>query len=96
MRKLLPVICTLSGGDMIDREAAWRSLLDTSLVERRRVRGGISLQVNPDAYSRLMELIELEKDCCAWIEFAADGESTVTMTADGPGELVLARMFEPS
>jgi hypothetical protein len=92
--KLLPVVCTLNGVEMVDREAAWRSLLASSLVERRPIQGGVSLQVKPDAYLRLLELIELEKDCCAWINFEADGQSTVKMTADGPGALVLAKMFK--
>lgn len=43
-----------------------------------------------------MELIELERECCAWIQFEVKEESVVTLTAEGDGEAVLARMFFPA
>jgi len=93
MVKRLPIVCTLTGGEMVDRSAAWQALLEESLVARVRIAGGISLTVKPEAYPAMINLIELEKTCCAWIKFDADGATTVKMTAKGPGALVLAGMF---
>ena len=46
----------------------------------------------PGAAAALLELIDLERECCAWIHFDIQG-SAVTLTADGGGEAVLAGMF---
>ena len=93
MLRPLPIVCTLTDRDMADRSAAWRALLQESLIARVRIAGGISLTVKPEAYPKLAGLIELESSCCAWINFDADGATTVKMTAKGAGELVLAGMF---
>jgi len=45
----IPIACTLSAGELADREAAWRTLLDSSLLARERVPGGLRLVVRPDA-----------------------------------------------
>ena len=41
-----------------------------------------------------MQLIDLERECCAWIHFEVSEGSAATLTADGAGEAVLAGMFE--
>jgi len=45
------------------------------------------------AAAALMDLIDLERECCAWIHFAVVEGSVVTLTADAGGEAVLAGMF---
>jgi len=40
-----------------------------------------------------MELIDLDRECCAWIHFEVGDGSVVTLTAEGDGEAVLAGMF---
>jgi hypothetical protein len=87
-----PIACVLSAADLADRRQAWRRLLNTSLLARERVPGGLRLTVRPGAGPQLTALVELERDCCPWITFATKGES-VTMTAPGDGEEVLIRMF---
>ncbi len=87
-----PIACTLTPSDLKDRGAAWRKLWASGLVHRDRVRGGIRLHAEPGAEEALLKLVDLERQCCAWIDFAVDG-STVTMTADADGEPVLAGMF---
>jgi hypothetical protein len=62
-------------------------------VKRDLVPGGIRLRVAPGAASALMELIDLERECCAWIHFEVSDGSVVTLTAGGDGEVVLAGMF---
>ena len=91
-----PIACTLSPDDLRDRSAVWRELLDSGQVWRSEVPGGIRLQAFPAAEKRLMELIDLERACCAWIDFEIRPDATVTLTAAGEGQAVLAGMFRPS
>jgi hypothetical protein len=88
-----PIACTLSAADLADREGAWRKLMSSGLVERDVVPGGIRLRPAPGAALALIELIDLERECCAWIRFHVGDSSIVTLTADGDGEAVLADMF---
>ena len=78
----------------MDRGAAWRKLWASGLLTRERVPGGIRLSAEPGATRALMDLIDLERECCAWINYAVEG-SAVTLTAGRVGEAVLARMFLP-
>jgi hypothetical protein len=90
-----PIMCTLSASELNDRGAAWRKLLGTGLVQRDRVPGGIRLRAQPGAEAALVQLIDLERECCAWINYELSNDSVVTLTADGDGEAVLAGMFLP-
>jgi len=63
------------------------------LVRRDVVPGGIRLTAEPGAAGSLLELIELERECCAWIQFEVR-DAVVTMTAPGDGEAVLTEMFK--
>ena len=87
-------MCTLTSADLKDRSGAWQKLFASGLLHRERVPGGIRLQAEPGAAQALAELIELERECCAWIDYQVDG-SVVTLTAEGEGEAVLAGMFAP-
>ncbi|HVC77765.1 MAG TPA: hypothetical protein VND96_14730 [Candidatus Micrarchaeaceae archaeon] len=90
-----PIACTLSKDDLRDRAGAWVKLLASGFVRRDVVPGGIRLTAEPGAAASLLELIELERDCCAWIQFEVHDGAVVTMTADSEGEAVLAEMFKP-
>jgi hypothetical protein len=91
-----PVACTLTPAQQRDRSAAWDELLNSGQVRRALVPGGIQLIGEPAAVTKLMELIDLERECCPWIDFKVTSSSTVTMTAEGAGEAVLAGMFKGS
>jgi hypothetical protein len=88
-----PIACTLSAADLEDREGAWRKLLSSGLVNRETVPGGLRLSPAPGAADALIDLIDLERECCAWIRFDVSDRSVVTLTADGDGEAVLSEMF---
>ena len=88
-----PIVCTLSAADLEDREGAWVKLMSSGLVEREVVPGGISLTPAPGAAAALIDLIDLERECCAWIRFDVGDRAEVTLTADADGEAVLAEMF---
>jgi hypothetical protein len=89
-----PIACTLSAEDLRDREGAWVKLMASGLVRRDVVPGGIRLTAQPGAAASLLELIELERECCAWIQFEVRDAAVVTMTAPGDGEAVLTEMFK--
>lgn len=89
-----PIACTLSASDLRDRQGAWNKLLGSGLVVRQVVPGGIRLSPTPGAAEALIQLIDLERECCAWIQFEVDDGSVVTLTAEGDGAVVLAGMFE--
>jgi hypothetical protein len=88
-----PIACTLTAADLQSRSEAWRRLLLSGEVVRLRVSGGIQLRPSPAAASSLLELIDLERECCSWIDFEVSRDSTVTLTAEGDGEAVLTGMF---
>jgi hypothetical protein len=50
------------------------------------------LTVHPGAGAALRELVELERQCCPWIDFTL-GDATVLMTADGNAEPILLEQF---
>jgi hypothetical protein len=93
MAETLPIACTLSASDLKDRRGAWSKLMGSGLIARDVVPGGIRLTAAPGAAAALMELIELERECCAWIQFDVSAGSVVTLTAEGEGAAVLAGMF---
>ena len=67
-------------------------------VDRDRVAGGIRLHAARGAGAALIELIDLERECCAWIQLNVThdpiaGEVDVLLIAEGEGEEVLAGMF---
>jgi hypothetical protein len=93
MAETPPIACTLSSSELNDREGAWKKLLGSGLVERDLVPGGIRLRPSTGAATALIDLIDLERECCPWIQFDVGDGSVVTMTAEGDGEAVLAGMF---
>jgi hypothetical protein len=94
MPETRPIACTLSAADLKDRERAWRKLMGSGLVTRDRVPGGIRLSPAPGAAEALIQLINLERDCCAWIDFEVSDGSVATLRADADGEAALAGMFQ--
>lgn len=95
MSSEMPIACTLTAADLKDRERAWQKLFASGLLQRERISGGIRLTAAPGAADALMQLVDLERECCAWIDYEVLGR-TVTMTASPDGEALLATMFMPS
>ena len=94
MAETRPIVCTLTDTELRDRSGAWRKLWASGLLHRERIPGGIRLRADDGGKAALLLLIDLERECCAWIDYAVDG-SNVTLTAPGAGEAVLADMFRP-
>lgn len=94
MAEIPAIACTLSASDLKDRQGAWNKLMGSGLVAREVVPGGIRLSPAPGAAAALIELIDLERECCAWIKFEVGDGSVATLTTEGEGAAVLAGMFE--
>jgi hypothetical protein len=78
MAETPPIACTLSASDLKDRQGAWNKLMGSGLVARDLVPRGIRLTPAPGAAAVLIELVNLERECCAWIEFeVSDGENPI-------------------
>jgi hypothetical protein len=93
---IVPLACTLTWSELRDRGAAWRKLLDSGLVDRRRVPGGVRLTAQQGAAATLMQLVEFERACCGWMRIEIAEEAAVTLTSErAEGEAVLARWFLP-
>lgn len=91
-RPRIPIACLLTAAELADRQTAWRRLLNDSLVARDPIPGGLRLTLHPGSALALHDLVELERECCPWIQFELQG-AAVTMTAAGAGERVLDAMF---
>ena len=93
MAEMPPIACTLSASELRDRGRAWQKLMGSGLVSREVVPGGVRLHAAPGAAAALMDLVDLERECCAWMRFEVEDPSTITLTSEGDGEAVLAGMF---
>ena len=86
------VACTLTPADLQDVGAAWQKLFRVSLVAREEIPGGLRLEVHPGSEHALLQLIDIERECCRWITFELEGP-VVTMTAEGGGASTIREMW---
>ena len=65
------LVCTLTAGDYLDREAAWRKV-GTYVSDSEAIPGGVRFRFAPTRGLKdsLTELVRLEAECCAWMAFA--------------------------
>ncbi len=89
----IPLACSLDASEMLERSAAWSRLLGAHLLARDLIPGGIRIRVAPAAAGELARLVDLERECCAWIDFRFPDARTVEMTGSAEGEQALAGMF---
>jgi hypothetical protein len=88
----VPIACSLTPAEMVDRGTARGKLLGTSLISRDRVPGGWRLVVHPGAVESLRVLADLERECCPWINFNFEDDAMI-VTSAGAGEDALVEMF---
>ncbi len=94
----LPIACSLPGEPRVAREGEWRELLEGASIERRRISTGVALRLHADAkaVAELTRLIDLERQCCSWIEWKVTEGDPVLVEAtstDEFGARVLATWF---
>ena len=66
-----PIACSLDVRDAQTRRARWQALADAALIARDRTTKGARqiYRAEPQVERELSELIELEADCCPFLEF---------------------------
>ena len=87
------IACTLTPDDLREVGDAWQKLFRLSLVSREEVPGGLRLEVHPGSAGALRSLIDIERECCQWIDFQLDGP-VVTMTSPSTGEATIREMWQ--
>ena len=67
-----PIACSLEVLDAHTRQQEWEHLLTHSLIARAAIPDGVSLRLraSPDAVTEVRRLIDLERDCCGWINWS--------------------------
>jgi hypothetical protein len=86
------IVCTLSQDELRDTRYAWQKLFRTALISRDEIPGGIRLVVNEGSAVALRQLVEVERECCQWINFDLEG-SIVSMTAEGAAASAIRQMW---
>jgi hypothetical protein len=88
----MEIVCTLTNDELRDTRSAWQKLLQTALVSREEIPGGIRLVVNDGSAEALRMLVDIERGCCRWITFQLEGP-IVQMTAEGDGASAIRSMW---
>lgn len=89
MSSEVPIACSLSAGEMVERRAAWDALVRSDVVAVSDVPGGVRVELRPgmQVESRARELVALEEACCPFLSFAfssgdgADAGQVLTVKA---------------
>jgi hypothetical protein len=92
------IACSLDQPALADRRTRWLALAD-QLVGIELTAQGQRLTFRADAQGELLALAELERECCAFAEWAVaaeDGIAVLEVTGDSPEAVVAVQaMFGP-
>ena len=90
----LPIACTLGPTDAQTRQQRWLAVAKDALLASERTTGGARqiYRADPAVEQELKELIDLEAQCCAFLDFdLTHGDDRLTLEVSGPpdaGEVV--------
>jgi DNA-binding transcriptional MerR regulator len=93
----VPIACTLSPAEAVDRATVWADLL-AQVTDRQATVDGVRLRLpaGPDAAAHAAELAVREAECCAFFSFAVTVDSTgawLDVAAPPEGRTVLDALF---
>lgn len=87
----LPVACTLTGSEGMDRMARWEQLAVAAppVVVRDDRALTVRFADRPGVLAELRTLAAAERECCAFLDWqvSTDGQPTLTVTATDPTDL---------
>ncbi len=93
-----PLACSLTAGDMADRQAELRAIFDGRLIEAVREDGALRLALrdSPGLEERVAHVIELERACCPFLDLALDREDgrLIVQVAGPPEARAVIDVFE--
>lgn len=82
-----PIACTLDFRDMALRLARIRRLTQRSLLRHRLEGNTLNLAYHVDASNEVRSIIELERVCCAFLEFeVAQSDDEIVLSIRAPEE----------
>ncbi len=82
------LVCTLTAADYRDRETAWLKV-GRHVSASAAVPGGLSFRFAPTRGLKdsLTELVRLEAECCAWMDFAmSESPDGISLSITSQGE----------
>ncbi|WP_341892581.1 hypothetical protein [Variovorax sp. YR752] len=91
-----PIACTLDPQAMGSRLAWIRGVTERSLLAHRHEGRELRLVYRPDAADELRRIVNLERDCCAFLDFALEATATemvLTITSPADTEPDAQRLF---
>jgi hypothetical protein len=84
-----PIACSLDRDAGQQRQARWQALADRGLLAHGRTAHGARqrYRADPEVERELRELIELEGDCCAFLDFELErADDALVLDVRGPRE----------
>ena len=98
--RALPLACSLQGAELRERAERWRDVADRGLRSSRKEDGAVVLSFarQEGLEAELRELIELERECCAFLELTLEDRAGLDLRISGPpgSEAVLDSFAELS
>lgn len=93
-----PIACSLTAAQLGERGRAWSELTSRWVRGVSQLPGSVVLTFTrqADAIARLQQLVDLERECCAWIDFeiVERAETVDLLMRETPDGLpVVAEMF---
>jgi hypothetical protein len=85
----LPIACTLGPTDAQTRQQRWLTVAHDALLTSERTSDGARqiYRADPAVERELEELIDLEAQCCAFLDFSlTHGGDRLTLEVSGPPE----------
>jgi len=95
--KSLPIVCTLTSGDLRERLGSIRALTDEALVGYERDGLQLTLRYAPEAIDRVRAMVAGEQHCCAFLNFDVREQPDavhVTITAPENARDAADELFE--
>jgi len=86
-RSETPIACSLSAGELAQRNQAGRNLAERAMVGSPVTKAnGIQLRFLDTAEDEVRALIEAESKCCPFLDFQLQSGPTLVLDVQGPDE----------
>jgi hypothetical protein len=84
----LPIACTLTESELKERRRTVLNLIRDSAIDARSIPGGYSYRFRPssEVLSQLFNLVDLERQCCAFLTFkiVVEPQQSIALEVSGP------------
>jgi hypothetical protein len=95
----LPLACSLTADQQVERQTEFRELARRALTDRRREPGRVvlSFRAEPGVAEQVEDLAHRERECCPFLELSierADGVVALSIGAGADADAVLDAFYE--